>query len=86
MAGAIDILCNHFTQESIDKNFINNEEEADRFEQVGRTQNLKGHEPADLLKHLSSIGVDKLLVTAIKSGLIIASARMSGPPPKRSVS
>ena len=66
MPGAIDILCNHFTQESIDKNFINNEEEADRFEQVGRTQNLKGHDPAELLKHLSSVGVDKLLVTAIK--------------------
>jgi len=66
MAGAIDILCNHFTQESIDKNFLQNEEEADRFEAVGRMNNLVGHEPGELLETLSGIGVDKLLVTAIK--------------------
>lgn len=66
MAGAIDILCNHFTQESIDKNFLQNEEEADRFESVGRLNNLVGHEPGELLEALTGIGVDKLLVTAIK--------------------
>jgi len=66
MPGAIDILCNHFTQESIDKNFLQNEEELDRFEAVGRMNNLVGREPGELLAELSEVGVDKLLVTAIK--------------------
>ena len=66
MPGAIDILCNHFTQESIDKNFLENEEEADRFESVGRMNNLVGREPGELLDELTTTGVDKLLVTAIK--------------------
>ncbi|MBS38486.1 MAG: amidohydrolase [Thiotrichales bacterium] len=66
MPGAIDILCNHFTQESIDKNFLQNEEELDRFEAVGRMHNLVGREPGELLAELSEVGVDKLLVTAIK--------------------
>ncbi len=66
MTRAIDILCNHFTQASIDKNYIDNAEEAGQFAHVGRTGNLKGHEPAELLAHLSSLGVEKILVTAIK--------------------
>ena len=40
--GAIDILCNLFTPAGIAANYLENEEEASRFAQVGRTKNVVG--------------------------------------------
>lgn len=62
---AIDILCNLFTPESIAKNYLENEEEASRFAQVGRTKNLVGYQPADFIARMDGLGIDKALICAI---------------------
>ncbi len=62
---AIDILCNLFTPESIAKNYLENEEEAGRFAQVGRTKNLVGYEPADFIARMDELGISKALICAI---------------------
>ncbi len=62
---AIDILCNLFTPESVRKNYSENEEEASRFAQVGRTDNLIGYEPADFIARMDELGIDKALICAI---------------------
>jgi hypothetical protein len=62
---AIDILCNLFTPESIAKNYLENEEEASRFAQVGRTKNLVGYEPADFIARMDELGISKALICAI---------------------
>lgn len=64
---AIDILCNDFTPAGIRKNYAENEEEKNRFEQVGRTHNFIGYEPPEFLKRMDAIGVEKLLVCAIQT-------------------
>lgn len=64
---AIDILCNDFTPEGIRKNYLENEEEFSRFAQVGRTRNFKAYEPAEFLARMQSLGVEKVLVCAIKT-------------------
>ncbi len=62
---AIDILCNLFTPTSVRKNYSENEEEASRFAQVGRTDNLIGYEPADFIARMDELGIDKALICAI---------------------
>ena len=62
---AIDILCNLFTPDSVRKNYSENEEEASRFAQVGRTDNLIGYEPADFIARMDGLGIDKALICAI---------------------
>jgi predicted TIM-barrel fold metal-dependent hydrolase len=62
---AIDILCNLFTPASVRKNYSENEEEASRFAQVGRTDNLIGYEPADFIARMDGLGIDKALICAI---------------------
>lgn len=62
---AIDILCNLFTPESIAKNYLENEEEASRFAQVGRTKNLVGYQPADFIARMDELGISKALICAI---------------------
>ena len=62
---AIDILCNLFTPESVRKNYSENEEEASRFAQVGRTDNLIGYEPADFIARMDELGMSKALICAI---------------------
>jgi predicted TIM-barrel fold metal-dependent hydrolase len=64
---AIDILCNDFTPHGIRKNYAENEEEKSRFAQVGRTHNFVGYEPEAFLRRMDGLGVDKLLVCAIKT-------------------
>jgi hypothetical protein len=65
MTRAIDILCNHFTPESIRKNYSHNVEEAARFEQVGLTGNLKEIGPDAFVKQMAGLGIEKLLVPSI---------------------
>jgi predicted TIM-barrel fold metal-dependent hydrolase len=65
MVMAIDFLCNHFTADSIAKNYLHNEEEAARFAQIGLTDNLVGNDPEVFLAEMSTIGVEKLLVPSI---------------------
>ncbi len=62
---AIDILCNLFTPDSVRKNYLDNEEEASRFAQVGRIKNLKGYEPADFIARMDELGISKALICAI---------------------
>jgi uncharacterized protein len=62
---AIDFLCNHFTPESIRKNYSENEEEAARFEQVGLTGNLKELDPKAFMDKMTDLGVEYLLVPSI---------------------
>ena len=62
---AIDILCNLFTPKSVRKNYLENEEEASRFAQVGRTKNLIGYEPADFIARMDELGMSKALICAI---------------------
>ena len=62
---AIDILCNLFTPESVRKNYLENEEEAGRFAQIGRTKNLVGYEPADFIARMDELGMSKALICAI---------------------
>ena len=62
---AIDILCNLFTPESVRKNYLENEEEASRFAQVGRTKNLIGYESADFIARMDELGMSKALICAI---------------------
>lgn len=64
---AIDILCNDFTPEGIRKNYLENVEEFSRFAQVGRTRNFKAYEPPEFLARMQSLGVEKVLVCAIKT-------------------
>lgn len=64
---AIDILCNDFTPAGIRKNYAENEEEKSRFAQVGRTHNFVGYEPREFLHRMDKLGVEKLLVCAIKT-------------------
>jgi predicted TIM-barrel fold metal-dependent hydrolase len=66
--GAIDILCNHFTTENIERNILHNPSERDTFERLGLMDNLRGHTPKDFLSYLDGVGVDKVLVTAIQCG------------------
>lgn len=65
MVTAIDSLSGHFTPENIEKNFLQNEEELNRFAQVGRARTLRGYAPADFMARMDEIGVEKLLVCAI---------------------
>jgi uncharacterized protein len=62
---AIDILCSDFTPNGIRKNFLENEEEHSRFEQVGRTTNFTGYEVPEFLARMDALGVDKVMVCAI---------------------
>jgi predicted TIM-barrel fold metal-dependent hydrolase len=64
---AIDILCNDFTPVGIRKNYAENEEEKSRFAQVGRAHNFVGYEPREFLVRMDGLGVEKLLVCAIKT-------------------
>ncbi|MGH6880804.1 amidohydrolase family protein [Hypericibacter sp.] len=64
---AIDILCNDFSPEGIRKNYAENEEEKSRFAQVGRTHNFVGYETPEFLRRMDALGVEKLLVCAIKT-------------------
>ncbi len=65
MVRAIDILCGHFTQQNIEKNFVLNAEEASRFAQVGRARNLRGYEPPAFIERMLQLGVEKVLLCAI---------------------
>lgn len=65
MPGAIDVLCNHFTPESIAKNYSENVEESGRFEQFGLMHKLVGDGPEDFMRKMAEIGVDKLLIPSI---------------------
>lgn len=68
MTGAIDILCNHFTPDNINRNFLNNPSERDTFKRLGLMENLRGHTPQDFMSYLDGVGVDKVLVSAIQCG------------------
>ena len=68
MSGAIDILCNHFTPENIERNFLHNPAERDTFERLGLMDNLKGHTPEDFVTYMDETGLDKVLITAIQCG------------------
>ena len=61
------MTCNDFTPAGIRRNYAENEEEKSRFEQVGRAHNFVGYEPPEFLRRMDAIGVDKLLVCAIKT-------------------
>jgi predicted TIM-barrel fold metal-dependent hydrolase len=62
--GPIDYLCNHFTPKNIKENYVEGEEH-ERFESIGRAKSLRGYEPREFVEYLDSVGVDKVLVTAI---------------------
>ncbi len=62
---AIDILCNHFTPESIRKNVSENPEEAARFEQVGVLSKVRELSPDAFMAHMDELGVEYLLVPSI---------------------
>lgn len=64
MTRAIDFLCNLFTPESIRRNYLRSEAR-DAFEATGRIKGLEGHEPQEFVSHLSSLGVERVVVTAI---------------------
>ncbi len=64
---AIDILCQDFTPAGIRKNYSENEEEHSRFAQVGRTVNFVGYETPEFLRRMDELGVEKLLIAAIKT-------------------
>jgi predicted TIM-barrel fold metal-dependent hydrolase len=64
---AIDILCQDFTPAGIRKNYSENEEEHSRFAQVGRTVNFVGYETPEFLRRMDAIGVEKLMICAIKT-------------------
>jgi predicted TIM-barrel fold metal-dependent hydrolase len=62
---AIDYLCNHFTPESISKNYLTSENRSS-MEAIGRIDQLEGVEPAErFVADLTGLGVEKILVTAI---------------------
>lgn len=65
MTQAIDILSGHFTADNIRRNFHENEEELSRFAQVGRARQLTSYTPADFIKRMDAIGVDKVLIASI---------------------
>ncbi len=64
---AIDILSADFTPAGIRKNFLENEEEHSRFEQVGRARNFVGYETPEFLKRMDAISVEKVFVCAYKT-------------------
>ena len=61
---AIDYLVNHFTPESIRKNYLAGEER-ERFESVGRAAGLQGYTPREFVARLRALGIEKILVPAI---------------------
>ena len=67
MTRAIDILCNDFTPAGIAKNYLENEEEHSRFEQVGRAPKVASFEVPEFIARMDRIGVEKVFVCAIKT-------------------
>ena len=67
MRRAIYILCNDFTPAGIRKNYLENEEEHSRFAQVGRAPKVQSFEVPDFLARMDGLGVEKVLVAAIKT-------------------
>ena len=67
MTRAIDIICNDFTPNGIRKNYIENEEEHSRFEQVGRAQRVQSFEVSEFKDRMDKLGVEKVFVAAIKT-------------------
>lgn len=66
MPTAIDILCNHFTADNIQRNFLENPGEVETFEAAGLMDNLRGHTVEEFVAYLDRVGVDKVLITAIQ--------------------
>jgi predicted TIM-barrel fold metal-dependent hydrolase len=64
---AIDYLCNHFTQEHIQRTYLDEKDERETFERIGRAQSLRGYEPKEFMDLLGAIGVEQILVTAFKA-------------------
>jgi predicted TIM-barrel fold metal-dependent hydrolase len=67
MMTAIDILSADFTPYGIKKNYADNEEEAGRFAQVGRTKNFVSYEPQAFIERMDRLGIDKVMVCSIKT-------------------
>ena len=65
--GAIDSLSNHFTSENLRKNILSNPDEVATFERLGLTENLLGWTAPEFAKRMDEIGMDKIIVTALKS-------------------
>jgi hypothetical protein len=63
----IDILCNDFTPSGIRKNYLENEEEHSRWQEVGRTANFVGYETPEFMARMDELGVEKLLICAVKT-------------------
>ena len=66
MVRAIDYLCNHFTPESIRKNYLEGEEH-EVFDAVGRAGSLRGYQPEEFLSMLGSLGVERVLIPSLVS-------------------
>ena len=67
MTRAIDILCNDFTPNGIRKNYIENEEEHSRFEQVGRAHRVQSFEIPEFRNRMDKLGIEKVFIAAIKT-------------------
>lgn len=63
---AIDYLCNLFTPKHIAEVYLKGEEE-ETYRRVGRHSTLRGYEPREFREKLSSIGLQRVLITAFKA-------------------
>ena len=65
--GAIDSLSNHFTRENLIKNVLSNPEELETYQRLGLADNLLGWTAPEFAERMDEVGVDKIIVTALKS-------------------
>lgn len=64
MGRPIDILGHLFTPESLQKHFLEDEEESKVFDNVGRLRDLKGYTPEDFRAYADDAGLGKVHVAA----------------------
>lgn len=70
MNGAIDVWCNLFTDEGIRIVFTENPEVSFMMgEQWGRSHLMVGYEPEEFLERMDEVGVERLIVPALKQNL-----------------
>jgi hypothetical protein len=66
MIKAIDILCNLFTPDSMEKNWVKQKELSRLVKWWHLEDRMKGHTPEEFVKIMDEAGVDKVLIPAIK--------------------
>jgi predicted TIM-barrel fold metal-dependent hydrolase len=66
MSGPVDILGHLFTPEAIKAHFIEDEEESEVFDNVGRHSTLRGYTPEEFCSYADEVGLGRMNVVAFQ--------------------